>query len=555
MFIGAVAIADTGNHRVLLGNGLGDPRVVIGQRGSFATNERNKGGISNDSLDSPSGVTTFQDSVSSKGHGEYVFVADTGNHRLLGFDLSGPSVYGLFLLGQDTISANDVNKGLVGPDADRLSSPHGLAAWSLDKLSSSSPPPELGIYVADTGNHRVLHFPWCNGLESGPRPCSRADRVWGQPDFVSSTPGVGPDRLDTPTGVAVDRNRGLWIADTGNHRVLHFRRTARKADVVLGQPDFTTHDAPTTTSATTLNGPTAVAVSETSGDVYVADPADSRILRYAFVDGPGRCDDDDPCTVDSFVAGSGCTHVPQTVVAECFPYLCDLSTRACTTDCSSLGCQAPFVCVSAGGFAGGRCEQPCDSGQTCQKGTCADGWCCDAPCTALCAACNQPGNEGRCRPVSGPPPPRPPSFTPVTCATEGEDDDCAGSCSGRSDEIDRCVPASVGTKCGVGSCVGGVSTGAGTCDGAGHCVSASARCFPYACGLSECRTACFGDLHCGDGARCIDGACIETSKAIVASGGCGFAGAERDSRVTASALAGVLGLTLAARRRRRGTAR
>ncbi len=31
---------------------------------------------------------------------------------------------------------------------------------------------------------------------------------------------AGPDRLNQPRGVAVDKSGNLWIADTGNHRLL-----------------------------------------------------------------------------------------------------------------------------------------------------------------------------------------------------------------------------------------------------------------------------------------------------------------------------------------------
>src|SRR6185436_19102859 len=41
----------------------------------------------------------------------------------------------------------------------------------------------------------------------------------------------------------------------------------------------------------------------------------------------------------------------------------------------------------------------CATGADCQSGSCADGVCCGSACTALCYACNLPGNEGSCLPI------------------------------------------------------------------------------------------------------------------------------------------------------------
>ncbi len=80
------------------------------------------------------------------------------------------------------------------------------------------------LVVADAWNHRVLiwhDFPGRHGQE--------ADVVVGQPDFNSNLPnveGIGKapsaKTLNWPYGVFSD-GQSLWIADTGNHRVVFNR--------------------------------------------------------------------------------------------------------------------------------------------------------------------------------------------------------------------------------------------------------------------------------------------------------------------------------------------
>jgi hypothetical protein len=79
-----------------------------------------------------------------------------------------------------------------------------------------------------------------------------ADVVLGQPDFLSVQPNVagigavpGPDTLNWPYGVFSDGTR-LWIADTGNRRVLVYHQIPHTsfapADAVIGKTDFHTRD-------------------------------------------------------------------------------------------------------------------------------------------------------------------------------------------------------------------------------------------------------------------------------------------------------------------------
>ncbi|MBI5084633.1 MAG: hypothetical protein HZB13_08555 [Acidobacteria bacterium] len=96
------------------------------------------------------------------------------------------------------------------------------------------------VAVADTDNNRVLV--WRSLPTSNQQP---ADFVVGQKDFTSYTTvaggGLSASTLRGPEGLYLDANNGLWVADTGNNRVLYYgeiTQNGQSAKVVLGQSDF-----------------------------------------------------------------------------------------------------------------------------------------------------------------------------------------------------------------------------------------------------------------------------------------------------------------------------
>lgn len=201
-----------------------------------------------------------------------LWVADTGHHRLLGW----PSLPehdeqpATWLIGQPDFSAEGRNAhGDVG--AASLNVPTGVCACGE------------GLAVADAWNHRVLVW------HRAPRSSHQeADVVLGQADFRSGQANRGCDQaaadsLNWPYGVFWDGAR-LWVADTGNRRVLRFdglpQHQGQAADLVLGQPDFAHRDenAGGVTQAT-MRWPHAVAVWQ--GHLCVADAGNNRLLLWA----------------------------------------------------------------------------------------------------------------------------------------------------------------------------------------------------------------------------------------------------------------------------------
>jgi hypothetical protein len=530
-------IADTENHRVLLGYVGGFTATwVFGQGGIFTTSVPNKGGLGAGTLKSPAGVAFL---AGSRGY----VIADSGNHRLVVYTFTGTSA--TWVIGQTDFTTGLPNRG-IGVNASGLNDPQGVARATPYDLSQVPDPRIQGIYVVDRGNNRVLHFAWSPGFEGGDFPSTTADTAWGQPDLVSGDAGLGPDRLNAPTAIAIDPNNGFWVADTGNHRVLHFPYGSKTADKVIGQPDFTHGDPPAGTSATTLSSPSGVAVA-LDGDLFVADTGANRVVKYTF-DPSDSCDDGDPCTDDTLGATS-CVHALVTDSKACFPYECDVSRRVCVTDCRTFGkCQSPFTCI------GGRCLKTCSVGpeSTCEVGFCSDGICCDAPCTGTCEACTVPGFEGTCTAFSGSPATF--KFT-ARCESPTGDVECAGICDGVHRDV--CAPTAKGSQCGATFCKDGVGSNGGRCDGAGSCVRDAHACFPFACGAAECRTSCSANDQCADGAACESGVCISRSTAYVPVGGScvaspsSFAAADRWVIVAFASIASLV--AIARRRKRRGS--
>jgi sugar lactone lactonase YvrE len=144
------------------------------------------------------------------------------------------------------------------------------------------------IYVADSHNNRVLGWSSAAALANG----QAANLEIGQPDFKSaacSNGGVNAQTLCNPTGVAVDPAGNLYIADPGNNRVLEYNTPFRNtivagvgdniANLVFGQPNFTSNACANSASAATLCSPGAVAVGS-GGNVFVADSNNNRVLEY-----------------------------------------------------------------------------------------------------------------------------------------------------------------------------------------------------------------------------------------------------------------------------------
>jgi hypothetical protein len=251
-----LAIADAGNHRVLLTPvstaSSAAASVVVG----WPDEATPSSGCSGALLRSPASAFVA---------GGKLFVADRANNRVLIWKKL-PKTNGAaadLVLGQSSMTscvANDsLGNGTMGVrSAATLNGPTDV--WS-DGTS---------VIVADRGNNRVLVW---SSLPSASG--TNADLVIGQTSFAQARDGATATGLYHPSAVAYD-GTSLFVADSGHHRVLGWTTlptdNGTAADMVLGQHDFT-HGAANDDAQTGTDGtaPTARTLALPSGVAYAGD--------------------------------------------------------------------------------------------------------------------------------------------------------------------------------------------------------------------------------------------------------------------------------------------
>jgi sugar lactone lactonase YvrE len=225
-----------------------------------------------------------------------LYVADQANNRVLEFNEGGSpgNKVANGAGGQIDLSHNAPNYvDAVGEDT-----PGGIA------VDASSDPPYRHLYVADSKDNRVLGWNDVSSYVSA----QPADMALGQPDLFSykcnngvagsDVAGLGADSLCGPARMAVDQKGNLYVADSGNNRVLVYNTPFNaasgepgagdgSADFVYGQGGaFTTRNCNLDgASATSLRNPAAVAL-DGAGNIYIADSGNNRVLEFAKAGNP-----------------------------------------------------------------------------------------------------------------------------------------------------------------------------------------------------------------------------------------------------------------------------
>jgi DNA-binding beta-propeller fold protein YncE len=271
--------------------GAGDTRAdrVLGQP-DFLHNAENSAKAN--SLYFPSGAA-----IDSRGS---LYIADSRNSRVLAWHSVNSLTTGApadLIIGQPDFVSGGCNHGVA--KGDRL----GVGPDSLCLLPANGDSDEFGglavdaagnLFVADPGNSRVLEydspFDKCTSL-----PCIgiAADRIIGQPDFTSNTCNLGLSHASSktlcgPNSAALDGSGNLYVADTGNDRILEYNTPLdahsgeisagdATADMVFGPSNF--YDGGSQCFISPLCTPLGVAV-DAKGNLWVADSGNNEVLEF-----------------------------------------------------------------------------------------------------------------------------------------------------------------------------------------------------------------------------------------------------------------------------------
>jgi len=215
---GSVFVADTWNHRVQKFSASGQFITMWGTFGQAETPTAFWG---------PRGLA-----FDSKGH---LFVTDTGNKRVVIFDTDGNYIDQFGTVGMQAgefdepvgiaISKDDIvyvadtwNQRIQAFMSDSSGKYSPLVSWdiigwygqSLDNKPFLTIDSHDHLFVSDPEGYRILEF----------SATGEFIRFWG--DY-----GTGLDGMNLPVGVVVDADGGIWVADSGNHRLLHFTLPAQ----------------------------------------------------------------------------------------------------------------------------------------------------------------------------------------------------------------------------------------------------------------------------------------------------------------------------------------
>ncbi len=234
----------------------------------------------------------------------HLWICDSGNNRVLTYPANSGYSYSSAtgVLGQIDSSANTA-------DAFHHNAPNlveGREVWVYNNtvggdivVDRNSNPPHL--YIADTFNNRILGFRDARvvGADARSLLMTTADIVIGQPDLFRTTRNCTITALNSactgdpqtpndtglfaPVGIALDAQGNLYVADSGNGRVLRFPAPfdhaleIQRADRVLGQ--LSVNQSNLTTSQGTMRSPYGVVVFN-DGNLGVSDAADNRVLIF-----------------------------------------------------------------------------------------------------------------------------------------------------------------------------------------------------------------------------------------------------------------------------------
>ncbi len=314
---GNIYIADSGNNRI----------VELNHSGTYVTSFTGSDITPTPGLNNPMGVTV--DLTTGSGNPQ-IYVADTGNNRIVKFNSAGvyqaqwgslgtgnsnfhsPTSISFAYGNTNLYIADQGNNRIIvtsltgtyvtqwgtptGSGNGYLASPSAVWIGSYGGLIGGS---QNWVFVADTGNNRVQAFS-TSGTYSAQYPTSTGNGQFYQDTAVAvdgnghvfvadelngriqefSTAGTyirqwgytgtgGQGLFYNPQGIAVDGSGNVWVADTANCLIEEFTNTGT----------FTLQFGGSGSGNGKFTGPNGVAVSPANGDVYVADGGSNSLIQ------------------------------------------------------------------------------------------------------------------------------------------------------------------------------------------------------------------------------------------------------------------------------------
>ena len=257
-----VMVADTTNNRIQAFDGTTWTVLGVGTLGSG------------------NGQFRLPEAVAFSSDGQRIYVADTGNNRIQ-WSTDGGATW--------------ANFATNGTATNQVKAPQGLA---LDTNGN--------LYVSDTGNGRVMRF-------NGGTPGS---------GVVIATTGTASGQVGSPRGLVIDSTFRLFVTDETNSRILRILNANTTVSGTSGSII-----AGTGTGMNQVRNPQGITI-DSNGTLFVADTGNSRILRWVNANpatattmaltgsGLGQVNRPEGVTVVSFTSGPFAGGGPMLIVGD-----------------------------------------------------------------------------------------------------------------------------------------------------------------------------------------------------------------------------------------------
>ena len=258
-----IVIADNNNHRIVeWKNNSNSSQIVAGGNGQ---------GSRNDQLNGPSSVIIDQQTDS-------LIICDCGNRRvvrwprrngqtgeilisnILCYDLKMDQNGYLYVSDEEK---HEIRRWKIGENHGTIvagGNGQGNRTDQLDNPQFIFIDEDHSVYVTDDLNHRVMK--WVKGAKEGIVVAGGG-----------RGPGNGLNQLSRPGGIIVDQWDSVYVADSGNARVMRWLKGAEEGTIVVGGNGEGQQ-------ANQLNQPTDFSF-DRENNLYVVDHGNHRVQRFA----------------------------------------------------------------------------------------------------------------------------------------------------------------------------------------------------------------------------------------------------------------------------------